>query len=290
MLGDGSQGKNTGYWAAFRVVKAGTGRRERLGTRTGRDNFRRGIPLYLFADYHTHSQYSHGRGDLEGNIRAALARGLEEVAITDHGPALAFHLGVRRAEQLLEIKAKIRRLQAKYPKLRILCGVEANVINSKGDLDVPREILDQLDIVLAGLHPNIFPRTLENFRLLALYWGGKLNRQLDRSSRLFNTRALINTVTKYRIDIVTHPGLKLSVDTRELARACVACDTALEINSSHGYLTAGFVRAAAAEGVKFAINSDAHHPRAVGALGPGLAIARQVGLTAADIINARERP
>jgi putative hydrolase len=249
-----------------------------------------GIQLYLFADYHTHSQYSHGRGDLEGNIRTARARGLEELAITDHGPALAFNLGVRRAEELLEIKGKIGRLQEKYPEVRVLAGVEANVINSNGDLDVPGEILDQLDIVLAGLHPNIFPRTFENFRLLALYWGGKLSGYLGQRSRLFNTRALVNAVERYPIAIVTHPGLKLAVDTRELARACAACGTALEINSSHGYLTAAFVSVAAAEGVKFAINSDAHHPWAVGDLGPGLAVARQAGLTAAEIINARELP
>jgi len=197
---------------------------------------------------------------------------------------------VRRAEQLLEIKGKIRRLQEKYPEVRVLCGVEANVISSRGDLDVPREFLEQLDIVLAGLHPQIFPRSLDNCRFLALYWGGKVSGYLDRRSRLYNTRALINAVARYPIAIVTHPGLELAVDTRELARACAACGTALEINSSHGYLTANFVSVAAAEGVKFAINSDAHHPEKVGVLGPGLAIARRVGLTVADVINAREGP
>ncbi|HQD05151.1 MAG TPA: PHP domain-containing protein, partial [Halanaerobiales bacterium] len=37
--------------------------------------------MRAYGDYHTHSQYSHGKGNIEGNIEAAIARGLRELAI-----------------------------------------------------------------------------------------------------------------------------------------------------------------------------------------------------------------
>jgi putative hydrolase len=244
------------------------------------------IVLELFADYHTHSQYSHGKGNIVGNIEVAIRKGLEAIAITDHGPAMAFGLGVKRASDLLQIKAEIRQVQQYFPQVKVLAGVEANILNEAGDLDVPTEILAQLDLVLVGLHPNLFPR-LESLRLLGYHYGGKLSRTLNARARKFNTQALVNAVQRHPVDIVTHPGLKLAVDTKELAQVCAARGTALEINSSHGYLTTEFVQVAVAAGVKFAINSDAHRPEDVGNLAAGLAIAEKVGLTAADIINAR---
>ena len=39
----------------------------------------------LMADYHTHTYFSHGKGSIEGNVQAAIARGLKAVALTDHG-------------------------------------------------------------------------------------------------------------------------------------------------------------------------------------------------------------
>jgi len=41
--------------------------------------------MAFFGDYHTHTKFSHGKGSVEDNVRAAVAKGLKEVAITDHG-------------------------------------------------------------------------------------------------------------------------------------------------------------------------------------------------------------
>lgn len=244
--------------------------------------------LKLFADYHTHTRHSHGRGTVPENIEAARRRGLQEVAITDHGPGMLPWMAVKSPETLLAIKEEVKAYNRLHPGITALAGVEANVIGVDGELDVPVKVLSKLDLVLAGLHLMVVPSSVgDGLRLLGNnLWGSRISPRLARRARLDNTKALVEAVYRYHIDIITHPGLQLSIDTGELARACARRDTALEINCSHGYLSAGFVRVAAGEGVSFAINSDAHRPEDVGRLEAGLSLAEKVGLEPELVINA----
>jgi len=244
--------------------------------------------LKLFADYHTHTCHSHGQGTVPENIEAARRRGLQEVAITDHGPGMLPWLAVKSPDTLLAIKEETRACNRVHPGITALAGVEANVIGVDGELDVPVKVLSQLDLVLAGLHLMVVPPSVgDGLRLMGNnLWGVRISSRLARRARLDNTKALVEAVYRYPIDIITHPGLQLSIDTRELARACARKGTALEINSFHGYLTTDFVRVAAREGVSFAINSDAHRPEDVGRLEAGLAVAEKVGLEPDQVINA----
>lgn len=245
--------------------------------------------MKVFADYHTHTRYSHGKGSIEDNVKAALLCGLTEIGIADHGPAShsVRRLGVNKPETLLDIKAEIARLQRKYPNIHILTGVEANVISLDGTIDVPYKILQKLDKILVGLHLMIIPKSWHDgkciiFDNMILY---KLSKSQRDEIRYHNTQALINAVKRYPIDIITHPGYRLDIDTIELARACAKADTALEINVSHGYLTEEFVKAAASEGVKFVISSDAHRPEDVGRLQMGIDLVKRVGVPTAQVLN-----
>ncbi|MDO4518469.1 MAG: PHP domain-containing protein, partial [Bacillota bacterium] len=49
----------------------------------------------MLYDLHTHTIYSHGSGSIEDNVRVAIDKGLEYVAISDHGPGHLFY-GVNR--------------------------------------------------------------------------------------------------------------------------------------------------------------------------------------------------
>ncbi|MFP4016425.1 MAG: PHP domain-containing protein [Halanaerobiales bacterium] len=240
-------------------------------------------------DFHTHSQYSHGKGNLIGNIEVAVSKGLKKIAITDHGPRTwnIIKLGVKSAEILLEIKDKIKGLQLNYPEIEILAGVEANIINSDGELDVPEDILSELDIVAAGFHLLLLPPNIRSAK--EIIFDNRFSYHLfparRQEIRKQNTRALINAVKRYNIDFITHPGYGVDIDTYELARVCTEENTFLEINARHGELTKGFVRAAAETDVKFIINSDAHSPDEVGDLNDGLMIVAELGLSADRIVN-----
>ena len=242
--------------------------------------------MRLLADYHTHTLYSHGKGKVEDNARVAQERGLKEVAITDHGPAHPL-VGVRSLESLKKIKEDIVECRDKFPQLKILLGLEANVISTSGDLDISPSYIKDLDLLLVGLHTGIIPKNLSSaFNLVVKNWGAKINSYLYREARQVNTSSLVRAVYKHPVHTVVHPGLELNIDTRELARACAFRGTALEINCSHGEKTLQYLEAAAGTRVKFVINSDAHNPQEVGALEPGIKLALKLGIEEGRVLNS----
>lgn len=242
----------------------------------------------IFADYHTHTVYSHGSGTILENAKAAREKGLETLGIADHGPANWGHVGTTSLQVFDQIIAEVKTVQAEFDGLKILAGTEANLVSYQGELDVPLELQRKLDQVLAGFHVTIRPKSLEDgVKFLSQWTLGKLSKQLKMKARNDNTKAIVAAVYNNDIDIITHPGLNISIDTPELARACVKTDTALEINAKHGVKSIGFIQAAAHQGVKFAIGSDAHEPENVGRLEPGVKSAQLAGLNPEQIINVR---
>lgn len=244
--------------------------------------------MRVFADYHTHTRFSHGTGTVRENVRVAAEKGLEAVAITDHGPANLFGLGVRDLATFDEIEGQVRECRAAFPDVKVLMGVEANIISTDGDLDVPADVLRRMDVVLVGHHLMVRGKTLsDSWKLSVRNLLGRRSRSFARRARVDNTKSLIEAIRGNRVDIVTHPGLHVSIDTEELARECARVDTALEINAKHAHLDVEFVKTAAAQGANFCIDSDAHSPDEVGDFGRALEVARRAGLDTDRIINAR---
>lgn len=246
--------------------------------------------MQLFADYHTHTVHSHGTGTIRQNIEAAREKGLTRLAITDHGPANPW-IGIKRPEVLLDMKAQIREYNRQYRDIEVLLGTEANVVGADGRIDIPRHIIRELDILLVGLHRWVKPADWRGAADMYVYEPlGRLPgcRAWARRARTYNTKMLVEAVCRYDVAIVTHPGLNMAVDTRELARACARRGTALEINAAHGASLVDFAAAAATEGVNFVIDSDAHHPEDVGNFAAGIKAAEAIRLPASRIINARQ--
>ncbi|MGE5549328.1 MAG: PHP domain-containing protein [Bacteroidota bacterium] len=241
----------------------------------------------MFADYHTHTVFSHGAGTVAQNARAAGIRGLEAVGIADHGPANWFGVGVGSLATFDRLRREVDRCRRQFSGLRILAGTEANIISFEGHLDVPAAVQRQLDQVLVGFHTQVTPKSWQTgWRFVSGSLLARLSKSQRRRARTANTKAIVEAMARNRIDIITHPGLKVAIDTTELARASARYGVALEINARHGVQSLGFVRAAARAGAVFAIGSDAHHPAAVGRLDPAIRVAEAAGLDASQIINA----
>lgn len=246
--------------------------------------------MYFYGDYHTHTKNSDGRASLEKMVQAARDLGLREIAITDHGPR-NIGVGISNTRILLETRDYVRELNRLFGgEFRVLVGVEADVISCAGDIDIPRDVYDQLDLLLVGLHPNILPATTG--AAVNLVGGNKLRRIYpaiyDRVVEM-NTQALVSALRKHPVDIVTHPGLGMPVEISEVARVCADRGCAFEINTGHDYITPSRVRQALDAGAQVIVNSDAHFPETVGALQSGWEVLLASGAEEHQVVNLTEK-
>lgn len=238
--------------------------------------------LNIFADYHTHTVYSHGKGSIEDNVKAAIKKGLSKIGISDHGyKHMGFGVKYRDFEKM---RREIDMLNERYDEIEILLGVEANILDDDGNIDVDEKIISTVDYVMAGYHFGSTPTKILK---------GSLNHMCNYIKPLhslameYNTRAVINAMKKNDIFIITHPGAKGPIEFEMVAKSAEETNTALEINSSHGHLTYEEIMMVKDTGVKFAIGSDAHSPEHVGDFDDALARVRKAGLQIEQIINAR---
>jgi putative hydrolase len=243
------------------------------------------VLITLYADYHTHTIYSHGKGTIMDNVMAAKSKGLTEIAITDHG-IRHFTYGVRR-KNVAKMRQEIDNINANCEGIRVLLGMECNIISTEGDIDMDDEVRKYLDILLVGYHMMVVPKSLKDaWGIYGLNYMNKLFSYNKEKVEEKNTIAIAKAIERHKIDIITHPGARIPIDTTYIAQVAAKAGTALEINSSSSAMQAEHVRAAAKYPVKFVINSDAHRPEDVGRMDSGLKIALDAGLDSSQIINA----
>jgi DNA polymerase (family X) len=216
----------------------------------------------LRGDLHTHTHWSaDGKSTLEEMVAAAVARGYEYYAITDHSHYLREG---RLAEQLEEIE----RMRERYPALHILAGVEAN-IRTSGEVDVSEEELALLDWVVASVHqaPENRPteRVLEAMENPYVHCIGHL------TGRRIGTRG------------------PRDVDVGRVIEKALETGCFLEINGQPDRLDLRDVNARAAKdaGLKLVISSDAHQIRAQDYVELGVGQARRGWLAKDDVLNTR---
>lgn len=216
----------------------------------------------LRGDLHTHTHWSaDGKNTLEEMVAAAVARGYEYYAITDHSHYLREG---RLAAQLDEIEA----MRKKFPKLRILAGVEAN-IRASGEVDVPEEELARLDWVVASVHQAPHSRPTER---------------------------VLEAMDNPYVDCIGHlTGRRIGkrgprdIDVAAVIAKAHETGVFLEINGQPDRLDLPdvHVRAAKEAGMKLVITSDGHQVRAQNYVELAIGQARRGWLTKDDVVNTR---
>lgn len=227
--------------------------------------------MKLLADLHTHTVASrHAYSTVTEIAAAAAQRGLELVAITDHGPDIP---GGAHPWHFWNAKMIPDRICG----VRIIKGVEANPsLTSANGLDLPDDLLEMLDIVSVGLHAGL---------------------GLDERDEERNTEALLRAMANPYVDMVTHPGNMgdYPVDRDRIVTAAVQHGVLLELNAcsfdprsgryAHRADERGFAEASRDAGVSIAIGSDAHYHADVGNFSGALEAAEALGFPEGRIVS-----
>jgi putative hydrolase len=157
----------------------------------------------ITVDLHTHSIFSLcGMHTVVEMLTRAKELGMDALAITDHGPTLGGRLGSPFFE----------RLHDPVEGIRLLKGVESNLLDEKGAIDFPLRYLRWTDVVLLGIHHNT---------------AGGLGAETY-------TDMLIAAIERSPfVDIVAHPNDRVyPVDFPRLAAAVKSLGAALELNNA----------------------------------------------------------
>jgi len=239
-------------------------------------------------DHHTHTIYSrvgpylHGKGRIIDNARAAAKRGLDSLAITDHGPSDFYGLALKR---IPDMRRDIAKAKLTFPKLKVYLGVEADIVDTPNGLDVSPADFDKFDFVNAGYHYVPRCHMIHNWLSFHMPWPDFLCRRLRKQ----NTARIVKALKSNDINILTHPGDKAFIDEYAVAKACEETGTLVEINARHKHPNADDLRIYKQYDVRFVISSDAHRPKHVGRYAESLALAIGAWIGTDRIMNIEKR-
>lgn len=161
--------------------------------------------MNFLVDVHIHTVSSgHAYSTVKDYIEEAKKIGLSAIAITDHAPSLPGTCGSFHFHNLRVIPKFI-------DGVRVYSGVELNIMDYNGNVDLPDKDLKNLDVVIASLHPPCIN-------------DGGIN---------YNTQALISAMNNPFIKIIGHPGAPAyPINVEEVVKCAKNTGTLLEINNT----------------------------------------------------------
>jgi DNA polymerase (family X) len=221
-------------------------------------------------DLHSHSTWSDGKATVLEMGLAARDRGYEYLAICDHTQNVRVVPGVG-ADDLRRQAEEIAAANEELAPFRILRGVECDILPD-GSLDLPDDILAELDWVMASVHAG------------------------QRTPREELTKRVLDAIRHPSVSALSHPTGRLinhrppnAVDLEEVFAVAAETGTAVEVNGLPDRLDlkGEHVRLAIDAGVKIVVSTDAHSPRGLGNIELAVHTARRGWATAADVVNTR---
>ena len=239
--------------------------------------------LILTADYHSHTQYSHGSGTILDNAKAASEKGLEILAITDH--AVRHPIVGVSPKKYDKMRKDLEEVQKGFDNLTLMLGIEANILGMAGDIDVKDEDAAKLDIVLAGYHLTSFPYKFSDY--FKITWNAltKYTMKSTKAQIARNTTIFVNAIKRHKIDILTHPGFRLDIDYKQVGKACADYGTYVELSSRHKTPDEKSIEELLATDCIFVINSDAHKPENIASCDFAIGLAEKYEIPEKRIAN-----
>ncbi len=219
-------------------------------------------------DLHMHTDWSDGHNSIEEMAVAARDLGYQYIAITEHSGGRGIAHGLDE-ERLRKEVAEIKALNERLSGIRVLTGIEVD-IRADGSLDLPHEVLSQLDIVIAAVHSA-----------------------MSQSEEKMTGR-VVSAIEDPDVDIIAHPSCRLlgerepvAIDLEAISQAAVKNNKVLEINAMPDRLDLNDVHAFRARdlGVKLAIETDAHSVAHLGFMRFGVGVARRAWCEPQHVLN-----
>lgn len=215
--------------------------------------------MKLVIDTHSHTIASaHAYSTVTELAEKAAAKGLEMLAVTDHAPALSDSSALLHFMNYHVLPKRIKGVEMLY-------GVELNIMDFAGNVDMPEDVLERQDICIASFHTECTR-------------AGNIDE---------NTNAYLKVMENPYVNIVGHPDDGyIPVDFEQLVRKAGEEDVLLELNNA-SITTAYFrlntrenaktmLRLCKENGVSITVGSDAHYSETVGRFDGALEILKEV--------------
>lgn len=245
-------------------VRDGT---DELAAADAGDDFKDLVTLAdVTAAFHCHTTYSDGKDSIAEMAQAAADLGMSAITITDHSAAASYAGGL----DLAGLRSQHAEIAAQTFPVRVLKGTEADIL-ADGTIDVPPDIVPELDLVIASVHQrykadeNAMTERLVKAMKQPFFkvWGHAMGRLVLRRDPI-----------PVRLD--------------EVLDAIAESHAAIEINGDPYRLDLDPINArkAAARGIPFVLSSDAHSTRGIQAVRWAVGMARRARLRKKQVLNA----
>jgi DNA polymerase (family X) len=221
-------------------------------------------------DLHCHTTWSDGKASVLEMATAARDLGYEYVAVCDHTRNVRVVPGLD-ADDLRRQGEEIAEANERLAPFRVLRGTEVD-IRGDGSLDLPEDILDELDWVQLSLHAG------------------------QREAREPLTRKVTEAMRHPAVSCLSHPRGRIinhrspnALDLEQVFEAALETGVALETNGLPDRLdlSGPEVRLAVEAGVPVVASTDAHSVQGLGNMQLAIATARRGRARAADIVNTK---
>lgn len=226
--------------------------------------------MNIEVDTHTHTTASvHAYSTLKENVEAAARKGLKGIAITDHTPEVA-----GGSAPLFIISSVMNFLPEYADGIRIIKGMEANILDFDGNIDVTQnKVLKCIEFGIASMHYGTMPK-------------GDLARQTD---------AYIGALNNPYIKMLGHIGdPRFPIYKEEVVKEAKRLNKIIEINNHSFEARAGspencteIAELCKKHGVRVAVSSDAHSCYNVGKFDIALKMLEDIDFPEELVVNAK---